>query len=384
LGDQTKLIDKNSKRFIMKKLMYLLVIAVILGACSSEPHYVIKGKIAGSDSITFFIQKREAGKYVTIDSAVSKKGSFTIKGGKVDFPQQVMLVAGTTKKRTSFFMENSEITITGTLDSLYNATIKGSKTHDEYKAFVDSNKPLSDKYQATYSEYRAASEAKDEAKMAELEKVIDGIQKEMIDLQKNFVKEHPASYVSPSLLSSLSYEMEATEIEAAISALDTAVAAIPQMKALKERVAVMKAVAVGQKAPDFTMNDVDGKPVTLSSKFGTKLLLVDFWAAWCGPCRGENPNVVKVYNEFNKKGFDVFGVSLDQKKEDWVKAIADDKLTWTHVSDLQYWSNAAAKMYAVNSIPANFLLDETGTIIGKNLRGEDLYNKVNEILGAKK
>ena len=178
--------------------------------------------------------------------------------------------------------------------------------------------------------------------------------------------------------------MEADEIESMINKFDTAIANLPQIKALKERVEVMKAVAIGQKAPDFTMNDVDGNPVSLSSKIGPKLLLVDFWAAWCGPCRQENPNVVKVYNEFNKKGFDVFGVSLDQKKEAWLKAIEDDKLTWTHVSDLQYWNNAAAKLYAVNSIPANFLLDETGTIIGRNLRGEDLYNKVSEVLGANK
>lgn len=368
----------------MKKLIYLLAVSVFVGACSSEPHYVVKGKIEGSDSITFYMQKRDAGKYVTIDSAVSKQGSFTFKGGKVDFPQAVLLVAGTTKKRTQFYLENSEISITGKLDSLYKIKVTGSKTQDEVKAFSDSNKPLSDKYQATYGEYRAASEAKDEAKIAELDKVLEGLQKDMTDLQKKYVAEHPASYYTPYILSGLSYEMEASEIEAAINALDTAVAAIPMMKSLKERVAIMKTVAIGQKAPDFTMNDVDGNPVTLSSKFGTKLLLVDFWAAWCGTCRGENPNVVKAYNEFHKKGFDVFGVSLDQKKEDWVKAIADDKLTWTHVSDLQYWSNAAAKLYAVNSIPANFLLDETGTIIARNLRGEDLVNKLNEILGAKK
>ncbi len=106
------------------------------------------------------------------------------------------------------------------------------------------------------------------------------------------------------------------------------------------------------------------------------MLLIDFWAAWCGPCRRENPNVVKVYKEFSKKGFDVFGVSLDQKKDDWVKAISDDKLTWTHVSDLKYWENAAARLYAVYSIPANFLLDEKGVIIARNLRGDELYNKV--------
>jgi peroxiredoxin len=285
---------------------------------------------------------------------------------------------------TKFYLENSEITISGSLDSLYKAEITGSKTQDEYMSFVDSNKPLSDKYSKTYIEYQTASQSGDAAKVSQLEKQADSIQTEIINLQKNFVRNNPASYVSPSILGSLSYEMEAEEIESMINGLNTEIAAVPQVISLKERVAVLKAVAVGQKAPDFTMNDVDGNPVALSSKIGSRLLLIDFWAAWCGPCRRENPNVVKVYTEFHKKGFDIFGVSLDQKKEDWIKAIADDKLTWAHVSDLQYWSNAAAKIYAVSAIPANFLLDETGIIIDKNLRGEDLYKKVNEVLGVKK
>jgi peroxiredoxin len=368
----------------MKKLVYLLVIASIAGACSSKPHYVIKGKIVGSDSITFLIQKREAGKMITLDSAVSRKGSFTMKKGAVDYPQLVILVAGNTKKRTSFYIENSEITIKGSLDSLFKAKITGSKTQDEYQELVDANKPLTDKYSKTYVEYQAARQEGNTARVAELEKKADSIQTEMTALQKSFIKTNPSSYVTPSIITSISYEMEAVELESLINSLDTTIAALPQIKALKERVEVMKSVAIGQKAPDFTMSDVNEKPVALSSKIGSKLLLIDFWAAWCGPCRQENPNVVKVYKEFSKKGFDVFGVSLDQKKEDWVKAIADDKLTWTHVSDLQYWSSAAAKMYAVNAIPANFLLDEKGIIIGKNLRGDDLYNKVKEILGTKK
>lgn len=364
----------------MKKIFYLAAISIVAWACSSEPHYVVKGNIEGSDSITFYLQKREAGKTINIDSAVSKKGSFTMKAGAVEYPQLIQLVAGDTRKRTSFYLENSEITVEGTLDSLFKAEVKGSKTQDEYQAFVDSNKPLSDSYASLYSEYQTASQSGDAAKVAEIEKKAEEIQNQMIENQKNFVKNNPSSYVSPSILSSLAYEMEATEIEAIMNNFDTAIVNLPQMKDLKSRVEVMKAVAVGQKAPDFTMNDVDGKPVTLSSRFGPKLLLLDFWAAWCGPCRQENPNVVKVYKEFNKKGFDVFGVSLDQTREDWVKAIADDQLTWTHVSDLQYWNNSAAKLYAVQAIPANFLLDENGIIIGRNLRGEDLYNKVSEVL----
>jgi peroxiredoxin len=249
---------------------------------------------------------------------------------------------------------------------------------------VASNKQLSDSYTKIIIKYQAANQSGDAANVAILQKQMDSIEVAMTDLQKNFVKTNPKSYVSPSILASLSYEMEADEIESMISGLDTAIAALPQMKDLKERVSVMKAVSVGQKAPDFTLSDVEGNPVALSSKVGSKLLLVDFWAAWCQPCRQENPNVVKIYNEFHKKGFDVFGVSLDRTKDDWVKAIANDKLTWTHVSDLKWWNNAAAKLYAVQAIPANFLLDEKGIIIGRNLRGADLYNKVNEVLGGKK
>jgi peroxiredoxin len=243
------------------------------------------------------------------------------------------------------------------------------------------NKPVSEKYQALVSEYQAARANNETDRMTEIRNKALEVEKEMASLQTEFIRNNPSSYFTPVLIRSRSYEMSGAEIEEAIAALDTNVAKVPVIAELKTRAAAMKAVAVGQKAPDFTLNDVDGNPVSLYSRVGPKLLLVDFWAAWCGPCRQENPNVVKVYNEFNKKGFDVFGVSLDQSKDDWVKAIADDKLTWTHVSDLQYWNNAAARLYAVNSIPANFMLDENGIIIATNLREEALYNKVKEILG---
>lgn len=136
----------------------------------------------------------------------------------------------------------------------------------------------------------------------------------------------------------------------------------------------------GGEAPDFSMNDRDGKPVKLSD-FRGKLLLVDFWASWCGPCRRENPHVVELYHKYHAKGFDVLGVSLDKTKEPWLQAIEKDGLVWNHVSDLKGWGNEAAKLYGVSSIPHTVLVDKDGKIIARNLRGEQLTAKLREVLG---
>ena len=203
----------------MKKVIYLFIVGVILSSCTSKPHYVVTGKIAGSDSITFYLQKREGSKTVSIDSAVSRKGTFKMKNGAVEYPQLIQLVAGNTRKRTSFYLDNSEITVTGNLDSLYKAKITGSKTQDEYWTLIESNKPLSDLYSKSIIKYQAASMAGDEAKISLLEKQVDSIQTEMINLQKNFVKNNPSSYVSPSILLSLSYDMDADELEAMVNVI---------------------------------------------------------------------------------------------------------------------------------------------------------------------
>ena len=140
----------------------------------------------------------------------------------------------------------------------------------------------------------------------------------------------------------------------------------------------MRALSIGQVAPEISLPDPEGNMVNLSDLRG-KYVLIDFWAAWCRPCRQENPNVVKLYNEYNQKGFEVFGVSLDRTKEAWVKAIEEDQLTWTHVSDLKYFNSAAAALYQINAIPATYMLDPEGKIIAKDLRGASLENKLREI-----
>lgn len=148
-----------------------------------------------------------------------------------------------------------------------------------------------------------------------------------------------------------------------------------------EMVDKLKITAVGQVAPEIELPNPDGVPTKLSSLRG-KYVLIDFWAKWCGPCRRENPNVVKAYHKFKDKGFEVFGVSLDRTKEDWVQAIAEDGLVWTHVSDLKYFESQAAKDYNINAIPFSILIDPQGKIIAKNLRGPALDKKLEEVLGA--
>lgn len=156
----------------------------------------------------------------------------------------------------------------------------------------------------------------------------------------------------------------------------------PQTKTIVDYVEKLKATAIGQVAPEIELPDPNGNLVKLSSLRG-KYVLIDFWAKWCGPCRQENPNVVRVYNQYKDKGFTVFGVSLDRKKEDWIQAIQQDGLTWTHVSDLKYWQSEAAKTYNISSIPFSLLLDPNGVIIDKNLRGAALEKRLAEVMKEK-
>ena len=363
----------------MKKYLVLILVVAVFACTQKQPGFKIDVKLEGAEG-KILLEKRGPAAWIPVDTADIVDGAAILEGA-VEYPGDYYLSVVGQRPKTIIFIENNKMSVTGHADSLNQVVVTGSATHDEFAAMEKQINEISEKYMALYQESRAAIAAGDTAKGKELMEKVNEMYESTNVMREDFVKNNPASYVTPFLLSQIQYGKEVEELEAMVTALDPKLDSIPSILQLKEQIVKLKKVAVGQVAPDFTQNDPNGNPVKFSDIYSqNELTLLDFWAAWCGPCRAENPNVVAVYNEFKDKGFTVFGVSLDREKEAWLKAVADDKLAWTQVSDLAYWQNEAAQMYAIQSIPSSLLVDKTGKIIAKNKRSDELRAFVAETL----
>lgn len=200
----------------------------------------------------------------------------------------------------------------------------------------------------------------------------------------DFIRQHPADLAALYILyREQAPRLSSTDVLAYLELFETSLQQKSYAEILRKLVDVREVVSVGQQAPDFTIPDADGQPVSLSQLLGKGYLLIDFWASWCGPCRRENPHVVKTYEEFHDKGFDILGVSLDRSREPWLKAIEQDGLRWHHVSELKFWNSDAVRKYGIRTIPANVLVDNTGKIVARNLRGGDLSDTLRQLLGER-
>ena len=369
----------------MRKFLFVLIVALAAASCQSgKDSYTIKGTIGGVESGQVFLQKFENGNVIDLDTAELVNGAFVMKGS-IESPEMTFLRLNEQDYFAQFFLENAKITVAANKDSLQNSKVTGSPSNDLFQVYMDEIERLNNEVQKLQEEYSNALSTGNMDVVDRIRIDLQAMNDNMVVYAKNFVRQNAQSPVSAFVfLWHLARNTPASEMDS-IAAMFPENSKSVYVQQIREAAEEARAVvereartAVGALAPEFTMNDQNGNPVSLSS-FKGKYTLLDFWAAWCGPCRRENPHVVKLYNQYHAKGFEVLGISLDRTREDWLKAIEEDKLTWTQVSDLQYWQNEVAQLYGVNSIPHTVLLDPEGRIIAKNLRGDELANKLAEI-----
>jgi peroxiredoxin len=373
----------------MKKLFLFSILPLACIAQTPAKEFQLKGQLNLNKPVEWLYLRYASGDENKTDSVQPKNGEFKFKG-LIAEPVVASLTAKfkqqgserPPRESVQFFLEPSKIELIAK-DSLKNISVKGSAGQADFTSLTKQQEVYDSRFQTLYDQYDSLEQAGNKEEQKKLEGTIEQLDKEMKEVvYASFIKTHPNSNVALFALKEYAgWDVDPVRVEPLFNSLPASVRAWPSARALQERIGVAKKTAIGNYAIDFTQNDTLGKPVSLSS-FRGKYVLVDFWASWCGPCRRENPNVVKVFNKFRDKNFTILSVSLDRPdaKDKWLAAIHKDGLVWTHVSDLKYWDNAVAKQYGIRAIPQNLLLDPQGKIIAKNLRGEDLDEELSGLI----
>ena len=339
-------------------LLFLISLPFFAFSQTSNTGFEISGNVTGypdGTSVSFLNQQTNTPeKQATIEN-----GKFTIKGQLAE-PSFIVLIFGDQPPAVPLFIGNDKISIKGDKNNLDNLSITGSKSENEFQEFSKEMKP--------YEQLFAGTAEKDSNSVAAIQKI-----------SEDFVKKYPSSYVDPIAIIRIMQTSDNVALaDELYKSMGQNVKETNLGKYVNQQLEVAKINPIGSQIADFSETDTAGNKVKISS-FRGKYVLIDFWASWCRPCRMENPNVVAAYNKYHQKNFTVLGVSLDQAKPAWVNAIKMDGLTWTHISDLKGWNNEVAEKFKITSIPQNILIDPNGVIIAKNLRGDALNQKLDQL-----
>lgn len=373
----------------MKKYLTLAASALLLVACSEKPGYEISGTVADAGLNGKYVYMYEYGVQdpAPVDSALVQNGTFTFKGTqnvpalrKLAFAEDVVepkyAASGDNAPFTStFVLENGKLQVV--LDEAASAA-SGTPENDGLKALQAQMRTL----RADLNTLAANMKSEDKEVVKAAEKKYDEIDQKVADAVKAYILSNTTKQSAAKLLYDFRYSLDEATQNEIIGKADSTFKAVPNIDKLMAHLDVLKTVAVGKKFTDFEMADANGKMHKLSEFVGNgkNVVLIDFWASWCPPCRRDMPNLVAAHKKYKNKGFDIVGISLDSKAEAWAKGVKDLNITWTQLSDLQGWKNSGAKLYGVNSIPHTVLVDKDGTIIAKNLHGEEIEAKLQEIL----
>ena len=344
------------------KLLLLSALALGLFACTSKPEtqtFKVNVDLANADGKTVYLQKDGQ----VLDSAVLENWKAELSAPVCTDNKMYGIMLNGWRRPFSFFTDNMDVTVEGDAQNPNNIMVKGSASQDRLNAFTESYNALEEKLEA-------------DSTMAQADK------DEILKMHCfDYVWDNPTDPVAHYVMYRYKWAFGPCELRTMIDNIHHADSTLTtkNLQLAEEYVEKQERVQAGQPMIDFTQNDPNGNPVTLSELAQGKLLLVDFWASWCPDCRKANPGVVAAYQKFHDQGFDVLGVSFDTDKEKWLAAIEKDNLTWTHVSDLQGWNNAAGALYAIAFIPQNALIKD-GMIVARNLEGEALMEEVGRLL----
>jgi len=377
----------------IRKEIKLLSVTLLI-ACASfgqEKNAIIKGQL--SDTINAVLNYGyETKDGYKADSVKITKGCFEITEA-LESPAMIVLirqtnpVPGMSRVQQYYAMDVRNVFVEGGRVIIVGPDLKQAKVSGEGKSQKDleslerSQKNIEDEQQRIRLAYEKAEVLGDSVEMKGLIKADRESMVAIEEIENAFVKEHPDSYISLYIINRRIRMRKESEAKKMMAGLSKSLLATPSASMTAKKLDNIFKLEVGNVAPDFMQADPEGKLVSLSS-FRGRFVLIDFWASWCVPCRAENPNIVAAYKKYKDKGFEILGVSLDSDKQKWLKAVSDDGLTWTQLSDLKGWQNQVAKQYEVSGVPFNLLVDPAGVIVAKELRGEALIKKLDLILSS--
>ena len=352
----------------MKKNLFFALFILLGFASCEKSDFNVNINLKNTDENTMvYLQKIVDNKAVMVDSAVFKDETAILTAPKDDAQMLYFIKIKGMRGTMEFFPENQDVTVVGDLNNPRDVEIFGGEAQTKYTEYRKGYEAFNSQISELYKQLEEAYHNNDTVTIQQLNEQGNAVMEQQTGFFDNFITKNADHFLSHYLLCSKKQDYPLDELKKIV---DGFTSEDPYTQDLRNYIAKQESLQVGRPLVDFTLKTAEGQEITLSEYIqGNKLTLVDFWASWCGPCRGENPFVVAAYEKYHEKGFNVLGVSLDQDANAWQNAIEKDKLTWTQVRDVE---GKAAEMYLIYYIPSNILIDENGIIIEKNLRGEQL------------
>ena len=363
----------------MRKLIWIMLAVITLQACDQNLEtYKINVNLEGTEGNWVKLMARVDRNYVTHDSAFAEAGAPAVLSKGIDGVNTMYLTVEGAEARIQLLVDNNNYTLTGTMEDPVIKT--DSKAQNDLNAYDAKIKPITEKMSAMVAELRKGPDAENPEAYDELREAYFALYEKQDDIDSVYIADNPSSFATVLALRNTFYMLDVEQLESALTRLDAPLQEMEEYKYMYDKMERMKAVAIGKQYTDFGLETPEGELLKVSDVHNGNVLLIDFWASWCGPCRRANPEVVEIYNTYHDQGFEILGVSLDRDTASWIQAIADDQLTWSHISDLKYWNSEGAELYGVLSIPHTVLIDKEGIITAKNLHGEELRNAIESLL----